>query len=629
MKTNAMLSGAAAAVVLLSLSVAWSVVVPREPGVPVVTPAVAGAPAAMDAAPGDREPVLAAGYTAAPGARLHFDLEMTNSVAMATSATDAQSSMPFELHIAAGLRLTVLGRKADALLVAWDAERAAVSSPTATTDDARQQLGELESGLRRGFDVCLDGAGVPRTIRFRSGCTPFARSCVRALVSLLVFEFRPQHEWSTSLVDPMGEHGFGYRADVDAADVVVQRTRQIFVPRTPSPADTPPPDVHGDATARFESVAGWWTDVRIDEAMSWSCFGGARVAATLRAAARCTAVERVAVEADWDRDFVAFDDVEASASPPVDPLRTAWAERLAGRDEQALLTELAALGVGGEHAARARLELLNLLAERMRQDPAAATRLGEMVQAAKLTGQLAADVLSALGIAAHPEAQRALAGVFENGLVEPGLRVAAVEAMVQLELPTPELVAVLQRSLHGAPLRGLAGSAMLALGAFGSRGAPVTSELLSLEAAARSEGVEPAWFEAIGNTGDPSVLALARRQLAVADPVERAWGLTAMRRVRGAEAAAVVQATARDDAVVEVRRLAIEVAGESTESWSLDLLRERAAADPDVSVRRAACSALLLRARALPAARAALQERVARESDAALRDELRALLAAD
>lgn len=629
MKKNTLLSAAAAAVLLLSLSVAWSAALPRDPGAPDATPAGADAVVVVPAEPGERQLVLTAGYTAAVGSRLHFDCETTSTVAMARSAADQPSSMPFELHVAAGLRLTVLGRRADAVLVHWDAAWATVTSPTAATDDARTRLDELRTGLQRGFDVRIDATGTPRAIRFGDACAPFARSFVRALVSSLAFEFRAQREWSTSLVDAMGEHGFAYEADADVGAVDVRRTREYFMPRVPGPAGAPPPGMHGGASAHFDAATGWWTAVRIDEQISWSCFGGVRVAATLRGTARLAAVDRVEVDADWEHDLVAFEDCDAGVAPPVDPMRAAWAERLAGRDVQALLAELAALGVDGEDAARARLESLNVLAELIRQDPAAATRLGAMVEAATVTGQLAADVLSALGIAAHPAAQQALAGVFANGLVEQGLRVAAVEAMVQIEQPTPDLVDALQRSLHGAPLRGLGGSAMLALGAFGSRGAQVVDELLSIEGQARAESVEPAWFEALGNTGDPSVMALARRQLAESDPVERAWGLSAMRRIRGAEAAAAVRATARGDTSVEVRRFAVEVAGESPESWSVDLLRECAAADPDVSVRRAACSGLLLRCRSTPAALATLQDRCRHETDAALRNELCALLAAD
>lgn len=630
MKTNVLLPSAAAAVLLSVLSVAWLGAVQREPGASAPAGAIAAATVAGPAdASAMREHGRPVGYTASPGERLHFAVELTNSVAMASTGPDARSTAPFALRVAADLRLVVLGRNDGMLLVAVDAERADVSSPTASTDDAGTHLGELRVALERGFDVRFDAFGAPTAIRFRDGCTPFTRSFLRALVAALTFEFRDEPEWSTSLSDPMGEHGFAYATDGDADVVVVRRTRQFFAPRGPGAADEARPELHGDAAARFAAATGWWTEVTIDEATSWSSFGGARVAATLRGRARLVATDHVGVDADVDLDggFVAFDDVDTGLTPPVDPMAAAWAERLAGRDEHTLIAELAALGVDGEDAARARLELLNVLAECMRQDPAAATRLGALVQAAKLTGQVAADVLAALGIAAHADAQRALAGVFENGLVEAGLRVAAVEAMVQLEHPTPALVEALQRSLHGTPLRGLGGSAMLALGAFGSRGAPVLGELLSLEGAARADGVEPAWFEALGNAGDPAVLPLARRQLADDDPVERSWGLTAVRRVRTAEAASIVQASARGDASVEVRRLAVEVAGESTEPWSLELLRERAAEDPDVSVRRAACSALLFRAHREPGARASLRERASREPDATLREELRAVLA--
>lgn len=631
MNKNVLLSGTAVAVLLSILSVAWCGALPRAPGATIPATRVdGGIPATVNAEPITRDAVHTLGYTARPGSRLHFALDVTNTVTMANPAAGEPSTAPFALRVAADLGATVLGDARETCFVAWRAVRADVTSPTASTDDGRARLDELQSALVRGFDVRFDAVGVPRWIRFHADTSPFARSFVRAIVGAITFEFRPQREWSTSFTDTMGEHGFAYAATGDADAILVHRTRQFFVPRGASSADAPPPELHGSATAMFTARAGWWSEIAIDEATSWTCFGGARVAATLRGGVRLVATERIDLDAMIDdaRGFVAFAEIDDDAAPPVDPMAAAWAERLAGRDEAVLLTELAALGDGGDENARSRLELVNLLAERMRQDPGAATRLGDMVQAAQLTGRVAADVLAALAIAAHPAAQQALADVFENGLVDPSLRVAAVEAMVQLERPRPELVATLQHSLYGTSLHGLGGSVMLTLGAFGSRGADVVPELLTLEGGVRAEGVEPAWFEALGNTGDPSVVPIAQRQLASGDPVERAWGLTALRRVRTAEAAAVVQASARHDPSAQVRRLAIETASEAVEPWSLDLLHERVAADPDVGVRRAAWSALLWRAPRDPATRAGLAERASLEPDAALCAELHTLLAA-
>ncbi|MBL9076788.1 MAG: HEAT repeat domain-containing protein [Planctomycetes bacterium] len=630
MKTNLLLP-AAAAVVLCSSCWFGCRATTTPAAIVARAPAGAADPCARDTATRGvvRESGAPAGLAAAPGTRLGFDLALANSVAMTRTGADGPPPTASGLQVAAALRLTVLARRPDAMLVRWHGEHANVSAPGAVDPAAGDRLRELAQALERGFDVQLDAVGVPRAIRWDDAASPPARSFVRALVGALTFEFRPERAWSTSLVDAMGEHGFAYEAAADDQGVAIRRERQFFVPAAPIASDAAPPELHGAAAARFDGATGWWTDIAIDESMRWSCAMGATFAATLRGHVRCTAVERVAVDddVDWERGFVAFAEAGAGVPSAIDPMRAAWAQRLAGRDEHALLRELDGLGVGGEESARARLELIQLLAERLRQDPGVATRLGAEVQAARLSGQVAADVLAALGMAGHAAAQLALAGVFANGLVETGLRLAAVEATVALERPEPGLVAELQRSLYGQPLRGLGGSAMLALGAFAGRGVPIVADLLALEAVARGEGMEPAWFEALGNSGDATILPLVRRQLAATDAVERAWGLTAVRRVRGAEAAALVQGAARDDAAVEVRRAAVEVAGESPEPWSLELLAERAAADADASVRRAACAALLLRAHRDPTALGVLQQRAAAEPDAELRAQLRAQLA--
>jgi len=378
----------------------------------------------------------------------------------------------------------------------------------------------------------------------------------------------------------------------------------------------------------------WLTDVQIDDAVAWSWIGGGlRVAATQRASLRWLRSDQVAVDADWELGFVALDDDSDAAAAALDPMRELWAQRLAGRDVQTLLAELANLLARGQQPDQEHLELLQLLAEIVRRDPTEATRLGQQVQSAGLTGQLAADVLAVLGIAGHEPAQAALVGVFENGLVEAGLRQAAAESMFQIEQPGRALVDGLQRSLHGARLDALAGSALLVLGAFAGRGAttadgrPVVSELLALAGSARDGGIESAYFEALGNSGDPAVMPLATQLLGAADPIDRAFGLTAMRRVHSPQADALLQSVARGDATAEVRRQALEQVGASQAAWSLDLLIERSAADADVEVRRTGLSGLLLRARSEPRARAALQQRLLAEPDAGLRQQLQQLLA--
>ncbi|HEX5053272.1 MAG TPA: HEAT repeat domain-containing protein, partial [Planctomycetota bacterium] len=341
----------------------------------------------------------------------------------------------------------------------------------------------------------------------------------------------------------------------------------------------------------------------------------------------------VPVQADWQHGFADVTGLQEMPAAGEDPMSRFWDEKLGDLDVAAVLQRLQAFLDSKREPSREYHELLQMLAQLVRRDPGEADRLAGLVQSARLTGQAAADVLAVLGMAGNERAQVALAAVFENGLVEAGLRRAAVESMFQLEHPSQALVDSLRRSLHGVGrLDVLAGSSMLALGALGTRGAvtaeggALVDELLGLEAAARQDGLEGAWSEALGNTGDPAVVPLAQRLSASNDPVERARAVTVLRRVTSPAAAALLQSIARGDPDADVRRLAVQTIGESTAAWTRDVLVDRAATDGDAEVRRVAYSALASRARTDTVAHSALVQRLGNEPDPELRQMLQSLL---
>lgn len=622
------------AAVLLPLTVCWSLSA-RGPDLPSSAHRSANGTTGRTAAGPDvdRTAAVGAGYTAKAGTRLHFALHLATGVTMrgAPAEPAANSRRPLDVTASGTLEVVVLDRRQDEMLVSFRLPDATITTLGAATAETRDHTDGLQQALRQGFDVRMDVAGRPRALRCPAEWTAPQRTFARALLSTFRCELQNAAEWTSHFADAMGEHTFAYRAAPADSGLTVRRERTGFAPRHQEPERNPEVRTNGVATGHFASGVGWLTTAEVDDAVAWNWLGGAlRLEAWQRGTLRWHRSDTVPVVPAWDGGFVDADGAPPAAPAAGDPLRTFWRDRLRGRDVPALLRELAALLAQSLEPSQERHELVQLLAELVRQEPARAAELAAGVQAARLCGQLAADVLAALGMAGHASAQAALGAVFENGLVEAGLRQAALDSMFQIEQPSAALVDVLQRTLRGKErLDAFAGSAMLVLGALANKnaraadGQGVVVDLLALEAQARQQGLEPVWFEALGNTGDPAVLPLATSMLAQPDPVARALGLTALRRVALPAADELVRSAARDDAAAEVRRQATEQIAAADAPWTTAALVERTRLDADVEVRRSAYVGLVLRARTDERARAALRQRLADEPAAELRDLLR------
>lgn len=611
---------------------------PTAPPIATATAPATGSEAGTRATPdqaGGRRELATAGYAATAGSRFHYDLEL--DVAIALGKTDAGAEAAgepaFAVAASGSLAMVVLGRRDDALLVGYRPDGLLLAPPAGAAAATAQWVADLQTAVRRGFDVRMDPQGRPTAMRFRGEWNPDQRNFARTLLRACSAEFRPAGPFACAYDDAMGHHTFACRAVPAAGEVRVERTRIGFAPSGAEGDARADVRLRGAATATFAADRQWLAAVAVDDEVAWSLLEGSlRLGTSLHCTLRCTGADALAVQAEWDAGFVDVGGRDERATAGTDPMRAFWDERLHGLDTPAVLSRLRAFLASGQEPSREYHELLQMLAELVRRDPAEADRLARLVQSAQVTGQAAADVLAAIGMAGHGPAQVALAAVFENGLVDAGLRQAAVESMFQIERPGPALVDSLQRSLQAGRLDDLAGSAMLALGAFGGRaaggtdGRPILAGLLDLEATARRDGQAGAFFEALGNAGDPGVVPLAERLLRAADPAERLRGITVLRRVDCPAATALLQAAARGDAAAEVRRQALQVIGEATAPWTRDVLIERAAAEADGDVRRVAYSALATRAGTDAVAREALQARLAGERDPELLAMLRSLL---
>ncbi|MBK8095941.1 MAG: HEAT repeat domain-containing protein [Planctomycetes bacterium] len=564
------------------------------------------------------------GYAAVAGTRMHYRLDLQQSLALQPTAPDQAAARPFASHAVGTLRVTVLDRRDGELLVEHVSPDLRIEV-VGDADGATMPWAKgLATAMAAGFTVRMDQDGRPRALRFPAGWSAEQRNWARALHATFAFELASADAWERDAVDAMGSHRFGYRRVPGAGDHRVERTRTVFTPHGVD--DIAKARVHhaGSTTASFAD--GWLAAGSAREDLAWTMVDGSlRLQTAIEASLERQRVEVVAVAADWTGDWSPVSGQHERSLTATQQLQADWDRRLQGLDLPTIVQRLQALHAQGQGHGRDHMELVWALGKLVQREPALAARIAALVHGAALPESSAASLLSALGMAGHDLAQAALAQVFENGLVPAGLRQVAVESMFQVEHPSAALVASVQRNLQGrTQLAALDQSAMLALGAFAAAGARTAEgqslalELLRLEAAARASGADGCWSEALGNTGDAALLPVARRLLASSDPNERQRALTIVRRMELPAGRELLIATVRSDGNADVRRHGVDLAGECQEGWASELLAERAAGDADVEVRRAAITALGTRRATDASARAALARLSGSERDPTL-----------
>ncbi|MCA8974383.1 MAG: HEAT repeat domain-containing protein [Planctomycetes bacterium] len=563
-------------------------------------------------------------YGAAPGTRLHYDLGLDMSV----SVKGKDETRPFASHATATMLVTVLDRRGHELLVdcALPDLRLAVRGDEQGATAGWQQ--GMRTAMAQRFLIRMDRTGKALGMRFHESLSSDQRNWARALWTTFSFRLDDGSSWQVDGRDAMGSHGFTYRRlDDGDGELRIERRRSRFVPhgaRTAALADV---ELGGEATARFAAAAGWLTDATVAEQLAWTMTdcAGMRFASQVRGAITLRTMSRVAVPADWSGPWAEVSGEDETSTTASAQIEADWDRRIAGRDLATLVRQMDALLANGKGDGNDYFELLWCVQKLLERDPALAARIAAMVQRGDVGDRLAAGLLSALGMAGHASAQHALGDVFGDFRMSDELRTAAVESMFQVAHPTAELVGRVQQSLQDcARMTDLDGSAMLALGAFAAAGAhgcgggSVAATLMQHEGLARQSGASTLWSEALGNCGDGAVLPLAQRLLQSPDAAERQRGLTMVRRVDLPAAHEILGNAATTDADADVRRYAVELIGESLESWATAMLADRAAADVDVEVRRAAITALGTRAETDAAARGALEMLAGRESDPTL-----------
>jgi HEAT repeat protein len=208
-------------------------------------------------------------------------------------------------------------------------------------------------------------------------------------------------------------------------------------------------------------------------------------------------------------------------------------------------------------------------------------------------------ILGALGAAATPEAQKALALVAADPRRSTGERQSAVDAMFSLERPLPEARKALA-TLMNDPDPELKKNASYMLGIMSRRIAEsdpgeakaLVGRLAADLASATNVDDRVRVLGALGNSGSPDSFQGISRSLASDDPAVRGASASALRFVPGAAADALLAKTITSDPDPGVRRAALMAASYRAYESVAPALESAAKHESDPSVRVATVATL-------------------------------------
>jgi HEAT repeat protein len=218
---------------------------------------------------------------------------------------------------------------------------------------------------------------------------------------------------------------------------------------------------------------------------------------------------------------------------------------------------------------------------------------------AALNPQNAHVILGALGAAATPEAQKALARVAADPRRSAGERQSAVDAMFSLEQPLPEAREALT-VLMNDPDPELKKNASYMLGIMSRRIAEsepdeakaLVGRLATDLASATNTDERVRVLGALGNSGSPDSFQSISRSLASDDPAVRGASASALRFVPGAAADTLLAKTITSDPDPGVRRAALMAASYRAYESVAPALESAAKRESDPSVRVATVATL-------------------------------------
>lgn len=470
--------------------------------------------------------------------------------------------------------------------------------------DEMQQL--FVAATAEPTHVRLDAAGRILGFAFPPGLDGDQRNFLRGTLGVFAFEAPAAGTamWTTRAADTTGEFEARYEVlpAVDGDDLALRRTRLRYT-AIAGHDELPAHEVHGASEAHFALPLGWLRSVRGEERLSLAlALLDLRAATTRTTSLDLLAATLVDVGGDCAVLWAAAtapaggrgESVGGHAARSEERM---WRQRLEGVTAEQLLAELQRLLAAQPVDAEALDGVFQQLQWLLKLDDRATALLADRLGSGQCAGDEARAVLGALGAAATPAAQSALAAVRANAALGDDVRTAATVACLQLPQPSPAIVAGLLDEARGDS--GLRGSSLLVFGALAPRAGEALSDgrsplqaLLAMEDEAAARGELDTWLLAVGNAGAPQILAIAQRLLGHDDAAVRGACCVALRGVAGHQALEALLQRGLGDRDPMVRQEAVLALSHRSEPAAREAIERTALQDPDESVRNRAARVL-------------------------------------
>jgi hypothetical protein len=614
--------------------VAGSSLEPAQVGAP---HEVAGSHAEMERQDGSERRLEGPGSGLIPvGSELHYDARLRLRMTIESDGPNKVSGgqRPLDLQSQGALIVSILARREGEVIFGYRLPDLTVTVGGRQSRSTQDWTRSIADGLTTGFEVRKDEFGRILGYRFPKSMTSDHRNWARGISA--AFAFTVMHgadsatrQWKCTEQDSIGTFTVDY---VRLGDGSVERRKVALVPHGFDKTDQKSVHLAGQARVAFDLEHGWIQHAVLEETVRFAIPGlGASMHSESSGSLKFRQVVKVpTVEVAWEGAWASVSGHLEKSAVVAEQFEQKRRQELEGKTLAGLLARIQELIVSGSQQSPEFFGALRMLANMIELQPDTAAEIADLIENFEVRGELAASLLTALGMAGGIKAQGVLADVFAEVRHDEALRSAAVDSMFQLENPADKLMSNLRQSVKfRRQLTELDGSTMLVLGALSARrsdGREVVEELLGQEAVARKSGTIRTWIEALGNSGDPRVMDLAKRYLLSDKEGDRVLALTAIRRVDSPVARDLIRRSARSDRSAMVRAHSLELIGEGRDQRMTGVLLERARSDASVDVRRAAIHGLSGRLRTEPGLRRSLQELMGSETDSDLQGLLRQIV---
>jgi HEAT repeat protein len=499
-----------------------------------------------------------------------------------------QAGQGLNLGVKGELRSVVYEASAERVKVRY--ELASVQLESATpTPEAESGKKVCQAALAQPFAVEYDAGGRALQLLVQPDLEPIALGVLRELVatSQLTQPASPAQQWSALESDVTGE----YQAEYLAAGALAWQRQKSSYARIASPqglraAGKASPRIRG-ALTRFK-LDDWGRAAELEshsEVSTPPALDGAGPLFVSVTDVRLRFVSRSklapgATAVPAGLQLVAL-------TPGVDDFARAAGETdraiVQGATPKQLLGDLDKVEPGDHQGASTVQVRMSAL---VRQQPSAIPPL-----ISRLNAKNAPTILGALGSAGSPEAQKALADVTRDTGREGSVRQAAVDSMLSLENPTPEVPAALQTAMESED-PSLRNNSSLMLGVMSRRmgenepeqAAAVNEKLVTDLNNATDTSDKLRLLGSLGNAGATQGLPQIAEALKSTDPAVRAQAASSLRFVKDPQADELLSSVMTTDEVVLVRSAAVAAAAFRNYA-PLATALEGAAKDAEASLR--------------------------------------------